>query len=145
MGTGPNTYCEYPANYIRIMQRFLLGVDLLLDGSVRLWPVVTEEFWDRGFGQTLRWRDRTLHYRMTRDSIGGTYSGRVPQQVLVHFPPGSGTFDFAATIDGRSTHSVHPGRNPFVREGVLVDVTLPATREGGSCAFNIGRARKGGK
>jgi hypothetical protein len=143
VATGPNTYCEYPANYIRIMQRFLLGVDLRLDGSIVLAPVVTGEFWDRGFGQTLRHRGGTIRYRMTRDSIGGTYSGRTPQPLLVHFPPGSGGFDFLTTIDGLSVHAVRPGRaDPSAPEGVLVGVTLPATREGESCEFRLGRSRK---
>jgi hypothetical protein len=140
VATGPNTYCEYPANYIRIMQRFLLGVDLRLDGSVVLAPVVTGEFWDRGFGQTLRWRDRTIRYRMTRDSIGGTYSGQAPQRLLVRFPAGPGTFVFMTAIDGRSVPAVPPGRTEIARpEGVLIDVTLPATREGESCAFRVSR------
>ncbi|HEX7573897.1 MAG TPA: hypothetical protein VF514_12450, partial [Bacteroidota bacterium] len=140
VATGPNTYCEYPANYIRIMQRFLLGVDLRLDGSVVLAPVVTGEFWDRGFGQTLRWRDRTLGYRMTRDSFSGTYSGRTPQRLLVQLPPGSMTFDCTTTIGGRSVHTVQPGRtDTFPPGGVLIDVMLPATRDGKSCAFRVGR------
>ena len=32
---GVERYCEYPANLIRIVQRFLMGVDLRLDGSLR--------------------------------------------------------------------------------------------------------------
>jgi hypothetical protein len=140
-GTGPNTYCEYPANYIRIIQRFLMGVDLKLDGSVVLAPTVTKEFWDKGFGQTLRWRDRTMRYRMVRDSIVGTYSGRAPQRLLVCFPPGPDTFDYATTINGRSVHSLVSGRNPFV-SGDLIDATLPAPGEGASCGFRISRSRR---
>jgi hypothetical protein len=140
VATGPNTYCEYPANYIRIMQRFLLGVDLQMDGSILLAPTVTGEFWDRGFGQTLRWRDRTMHYRMTRDSVGGTYSGRTPQRLLVHLPPGSDTFEFTTAIAGRAVHAVESGRNPFVLKGVLVAVTLPAMPAGEACAFSIVRS-----
>jgi hypothetical protein len=111
-----------------------------LDGSVVLAPVVTGEFWDRGFGQSLRWRDRTIRYRMTRNSIAGTFSGRTPQRLLVHFPPGSVTFECTTTIDGRSRHAVQPGRTDIAPpEGVLIDVTLPATREGESCAFRVRR------
>ena len=140
VATGPNTYCEYPANYIRVMQRFLLGVELQLDGSVVLAPTVTDEFWDRGFGQTLKWRDRVLRYRMMRDSVAGTYSGRTPQRLIVRLPPGSDTFDFTTTNDGRSVHAVQSGRNPFVRKGVLVEATLPATPDGEFCAFSIVRS-----
>jgi hypothetical protein len=142
VATGPNTYCEYPANYIRIMQRFLLGVDLLLDGSIVLAPTVTDEFWDRGFGQTLMYRGRTLHYRMMRDSIVGTYSGRSPERLLVHFPPGSGRIDYTATIDGRPAETVHPHRvGEHARESGLIGVILPSTREGESCVFRIGRKK----
>ena len=89
VATGPNTYCEYPANYIRIMQRFLLGVEYKLDGSVVLAPCVTEEFWKKGFGQTLRYRGRTLRYRMERDSIVVGYSGPATQELFVSLPGGS--------------------------------------------------------
>src|SRR6266550_9220198 len=37
-GYGAQKYCEYPANLIRIVQRFLLGVELDLDGTVVLAP-----------------------------------------------------------------------------------------------------------
>jgi hypothetical protein len=114
VATGPNKYCEYPANYIRIMQRFLLGVDFLMDGSVLLSPTVTDEFWRKGFGQTLRYRGRTLRYRMMIDSVGGTYSGPAPQRLIVTFPP--------------------PRRR--------VEVTLPATRDGQPYTFGIGRPRE---
>ena len=146
VATGPNTYCEYPANYIRIMQRFLLGVDPRLDGSIVLAPTVTEEFWDRGFGQRLRWRDRMLHYRMTRDGIAGTYSGRTPQRLGLRLPPDSAATDFIVTIDGRSAGALQAGRRDLnALQGVPIEVILPATREGESCAFRVGRSRRTGK
>jgi hypothetical protein len=142
VGTGPNTYCEYPANYIRIMQRFLLGVDLNLDGSVHLAPVVTDEFWDRGFGQTLRWRDRLLRYRMMRDGIGGTYSGRTSQRLGVRLPPDSSKTVLIATIDGRSVNVVTTDRaDRPVPGGILIELTLPATRQGEFCEFSLRRSR----
>jgi len=139
VATGPNTYCEYPANYIRIMQRFLLGVDMQLDGSVVLAPAVTGEFWDRGFGQTLRWRKRVLTYRMSREGVSGTYAGRTPQRLLVRFPPGSDAFDVATTNGGLTVHAVQTGRDTSAQKDVLLGVTLPAAPEGESCAFTIGR------
>ena len=134
VGTGPNTYCEYPANYIRIVQRFLLGLELNLDGSLTLAPTVTDEFWGRGFGQTLRWRDRTLQYRMKRNSIAGTYSGQTPQRLCVRLARESVAFELAATFDG------HPAE--AVAENGCVCVTLPATGVHESCAFSIVRALK---
>ena len=80
---GPNTYCEYPANLIRIVQRFLYGVDFGLDGSVRLAPVAPERFWKAGFGQRLRWRGSELNYRMDTAGVHGTYTGERAQRLLV--------------------------------------------------------------
>jgi len=80
---GPKTYCEYPANLIRIVQRFLFGVERQLDGTLVLAPVVTAAFWQQGFGQTLQWRDRTLTYHMQRNHISGSYRGAAPQRLAV--------------------------------------------------------------
>ena len=74
-GHGAEKYCEYPANLIRIVQRFLFGVEFGLDGSLELTPTAPAEFWERGFGQTMMWQGRTLAYRMQRGTISGTYAG----------------------------------------------------------------------
>ncbi|HQH73568.1 MAG TPA: hypothetical protein PK360_15950, partial [bacterium] len=66
-GYGAEKYCEYPANLIRIVQRFLLGTDLRLDGTLVLAPTVPVEYWRLGFGQTLAWLDRRLQYKMWKD------------------------------------------------------------------------------
>ena len=145
VATGPNTYCEYPANYIRIMQRFLLGVDLRLDGAIVLAPVVTGEFWQRGFGQTLLYRGRRLRYRMQTDSVGGTYSGSASQRLFVTLPPGSPGFRLRTTIDGRSAETVLPALTDTTPPGdQLLEVTLPGTPDGESCAFSIRRSERRG-
>ena len=77
-GAGVEKYCEYPANLIRIVQRFVLGVAWELDGSLTLHPVAPAQFWERGFGQTLHGPHGELVYRLSRDGIGGTYRGRRP-------------------------------------------------------------------
>ena len=87
-GYGAAKYCEYPANLIRIVERFLLGVELRLDGSITLAPTVPAEFWERGFGQILRWRGRVLDYRMHRERVSGTYSGLSPQLLQVRLARG---------------------------------------------------------
>lgn len=84
-GYGAEKYCEYPANLIRVIQRFLLGVELELDGTIVLAPVAPAELWEHGFGQTLSWRDRVLDYRMHRDHVDGTYSGNAPQKIVIQF------------------------------------------------------------
>ena len=84
-GYGAQKYCEYPANLIRIVQRFVLGTQFHLNGTIKLAPIVPDAWWDRGFGQVLAWRDRRLEYRMRRKSISGTYTGRSPQKLAVRF------------------------------------------------------------
>jgi hypothetical protein len=132
---GPNTYCEYPANLIRIVQRFLLGVDLRVDGSIALEPTVTEEFWEKGFGQALSWRGRTLHYHMLRDRLEGTYAGRTQQQLGVRLPVRSGKSLVRATIDGNLVPVAQ-------KEGLLV-IMLPGTGPDKSCRFQISRKEDG--
>lgn len=128
---GPNTYCEYPANLIRIVQEFLLGVDFRLDGSLVLAPTVTEGLWQKGFGQTLAFRSCNLRYTMLRDSVEGIYAGSVPLQLGVQLLPRRGTNEIRATIDGRTA--------PVLHEEAVIFITLPATRPKESCRFEIVR------
>lgn len=85
-GYGAQKYCEYPANLIRIVQRFLLGVDFRLDGTLTLAPTVPAAFWQQGFGQTLHWRGRTLDYRFSPQGFTGTYTGPAPQNIVLKSP-----------------------------------------------------------
>lgn len=126
---GAQKYCEYPANLIRIVQRFLLGVDLRLDGSLVLAPAATREFWDQGFGQTLAWSGRKLAYRMQRERTEGTYEGRVPLRLGLRFPQGMAPVPGQVSIDGRA---VEP-----IREGDLVFLTLPAASREKPCRFEV--------
>jgi hypothetical protein len=86
-GYGAQKYCEYPANLIRIVQRFLFGVEFRLDGTLALSPLAPPEFWRQGFGQSLAWRDRILTYRFHRDRVHGVYVGREPQRLAVGIGP----------------------------------------------------------
>ena len=135
LAAGPDTYCEYPANLIRIVQRFLLGVDMRLDSSLVLSPAVTEEFWQRGFGQTLTFQGRTFCYRMFKDSVEGTYAGSAPLKIGVRLPARKG----AGTVHAVFNH--HPV--PATRRGELVFVTLPGTETTKTCQFQIVRSTKG--
>jgi hypothetical protein len=129
-GAGPDAYCEYPANLLRIVNRFLLGIDLRLDSSVVLAPVVIEQFWQKGFGQTLVWRGRTLRYRMSQGRVEGTYYGSGPQKLGVRFPPASGVSRIHARIDGRDVQTE--------QEEGLTCITLPASRGEEPRRFEIG-------
>jgi hypothetical protein len=114
------------------MQQFLLGVDMRLDGSLVLAPTVTEEFWKRGFGQTLVWHGRNLRYRMLHDRIEGTYAGSTPQRVGVRLPPPPGATKVRVTIDDRPAAAA--------QEKGLIFITLPATRAQESSRFEILRS-----
>jgi hypothetical protein len=116
-GYGVEKYCEYPANLIRIVQRFLLGVEHRLDGALVLAPVVPEEFWDAGFGQTLSWRGQTLTYRMQRDRATGTYSGRAPLRLCLRLHPQAAGKPVRAESDGRAAE--------ITKEGELIVIDLP--------------------
>jgi len=74
-------YVEYPACLIRVVNRFLLGIEYGLDGSLWLAPTVPESFWREGFGQKLAWAGRTLEFHFTDRSLTGTYTGPAPQKV----------------------------------------------------------------
>jgi hypothetical protein len=100
-GHGAQKYCEYPANLIRIVQRFLLGVEFGLDGTLEIASAAPDEFWKAGFGQTLTWRGRTLSYRIGRDGIAGDYWGKSPQRLRVKLPQPARQFPVELTIDGR--------------------------------------------
>jgi hypothetical protein len=125
---GPNTYCEYPANLIRITQRFLLGVELGLDGPVSLSPNAPASYWEAGFGQTLRWRKRSLAYQMNRSGVEGAYSGAGVQRVRVRLERGGDSKPYVLTVDKRAP--VPPNV-----EGNYLAFDLPATTPGESVAF----------
>jgi hypothetical protein len=126
---GPNTYCEYPANLIRIVHRFLLGVDLQLDGSVRIAPTVPARYWNCGFGQTLSWRGRRLTFRCETDGLDGSFLGAGPLRVAVRLPGGSE--QVRATFAGAAVRTV-------LREG-FIQIELPSALE--PCPFRIWRKR----
>jgi len=128
-GFGAEKYCEYPANLIRIVQRFLLGVEFGQDGEVTVKPTVPDEFWTKGFGQTLEWNNRVMRYRMERGRIAGTYTGDGPQRFGVFLGLSGSGLQVEASVDG------HPV--DFERDGELVFVTLPAGSEQGEQRFEI--------
>ncbi len=115
---GPITYCEYPANFIRIVQRYLLGVDLRIDGSLVLAPTVPDDYWDKGFGQEIRLPGRTLNYHCTRNRIAGTWQGDDDQCLKIRF-------DTIRPESHRYTITVDQTVLQGTREGRLVVFTLP--------------------
>ena len=128
-GFGAEKYCEYPANLIRINQRFLFGVEHRLDGALALGPTVPDTFWDAGFGQTLSWRDRRLSYRVQRNRMKGEYVGRDAQELRVRLcePPRAGTV--FVDIDERQAE--------FRIEDAWIVFVLPASSLERPCTFNL--------
>ncbi len=100
-GYGAQQYCEYPANLIRIVERFLLGVDLRLDGSLRLAPAVPENYWIQGFGQTISLRDWHLQYRMQQDQISGRFSGDSELTLWIRLPENLTIKKWSARLQGK--------------------------------------------
>ncbi len=133
-GYGAKTYCEYPANLIRIVQRFLLGVEHRLDGSLMIEPLVPESYWAQGFGQRLCWNGRVLDYRMKRGEITGTYSGPETQRMSVYLDGYSGNYgpETIVTINGQSV------KFPMFGGYVL----LPASPADAPCTFTIQRIQR---
>jgi hypothetical protein len=131
LAAGPNTYCEYPANLIRIVQRFLLGVELGLDGSVTLAPAVTVDWWLEGFGQTLGWRGSELRYYTTANRIYGTYDGYSHQTLRVRLPGLAVTDKIRAEINGRPAEAK-------LEDGLIV-VDLVKSFGQDPCRFEISR------
>ncbi len=128
-GHGVEKYCEYPANLIRVVQRFLLGVEFGLDGTLVVAPVAPDDFWDSGFGQTLAWRGRTLSYRMGRDRMSGDYCGEGPQRLCVRFPHPGREAAARATINGRPAETTV--------DGDKLVVLLPTASVEQPCHFEV--------
>jgi hypothetical protein len=124
---GAEKYCEYPANLIRIVQRYLLGSDLRRDGSLVLAPTVTADFWRAGFGQTLKWRERTLHYRFQRGRVGGTYAGDSAQRIAVRLP----------NTDAPARATIHGHPAELALDGELFVVDLPRAAAERPSTFEI--------
>ena len=125
--TGPNTYCEYPANLIRIVQRFVMGVEFQLDGSVVLAPTVPADFWRNGFGQELRYRECRLRYHFDLAGIKGEYAGDKPQRLRVRLMTRTGALK--ALVAGQPA--------VVVRENDLAAIELPAAGPRQPAAFQI--------
>jgi hypothetical protein len=127
-GHGAEKYCEYPANLIRVVQRFLLGVNMGYDGSLTLAPTVPPAYWEKGFGQKLSWQDRALEYRMDLEMVSGSYFGG-PQQLIVRLESLRSKRPIQMMLNGK-IHSVRT-------DSGVVHVHLPATVADMPCRFEI--------
>jgi len=122
-----NRYVEYPACLIRIVNRFLLGIEYGLDGSLRLAPTVPEKFWQEGFGQKLGWAGRTLEFYFRGPSLSGTYTGPDALRVRARLRPSAAPGQLTARVSGQNAACA-------VREG-FVEFELPPSPQ--SCSFEL--------
>lgn len=128
-GYGAEKYCEYPANLIRIIQRFLLGVEHGMDGTLYLGPTVPDKFWDTGFGQILSWQGRRISYKMQYNSIKGEYSGQSSQQLSVRLMKSPNVKIVHVIINGNS--AVFNNKDGWTR------IVLPPASVQKPCTFEI--------
>ncbi|MFA6483704.1 MAG: hypothetical protein WCW62_14075 [Bacteroidales bacterium] len=128
-GYGAEKYCEYPANLIRIIQRFLLGVEHGTDGTLYLGPNAPAEFWKAGFGQNLSWQGRRISYQMKHGQIKGEYSGQYAQPLSVRLSNPPKGKKIRATINGR------PAK--FKIKNGWIGITLPPATVDKPCRFEI--------
>ncbi|WP_336516693.1 hypothetical protein [Pollutibacter soli] len=108
-GYGAKKYNEYPANLIRITQRFLFGVEFGLDGSIELSPTAPADFWTAGFGQTIDWRGIQFTYLMKDKSISGEYQSEKDQVVKVRIKEKMDPAKAKVLINGKSLKSKADG------------------------------------
>jgi hypothetical protein len=78
-------YVEYPACLIRVVNRFLLGIEHGLDGSLTLAPTAPGRFWAEGFGHRVAWAGRTLDFTFKGPALSGTYAGPAALHLRVRF------------------------------------------------------------
>ncbi len=118
IGAGARKYCEYPANLIRIVQRFLMGVEFRLDGGVVLAPTVPETFWLPGFGQMLRWRNQALTYHMQRGRVTGSFCGNEVQSLYLGLQRRTDATGVEVSVNGNPVN--------LLREEDLIVIKLPS-------------------
>ncbi|MBK7710864.1 MAG: hypothetical protein IPJ37_07900 [Bacteroidales bacterium] len=122
-------YNEYPANLIRVIQRFVLGVEHGPDGTLYLNPVAPEEFWQTGFGQTLTWQDSRISYIMKTGNIQGNYSGKPECKLSVRLKTAGTGKKFRIIINGLEDKTE--------TKGDTIMIVLPASDGGSVTSFEI--------
>jgi hypothetical protein len=128
-GYGAKKYNEYPANLIRIIQRFLFGVEHGLDGTLFIAPTAPAQFWDKGFGQTLSWGDSRISYTMKHGQIKGSYTGKADQFLSVRFEHPVSNKNIKASINGIAAKAA-------VKDGSII-IKLPAMKDNAPCQFEL--------
>ena len=105
---GPMTYCEYPANLVRIVNQFLIGVEPNADGTVRIAPQVPKDWWTQGWTTTLRIGAGTLKLQGESGLLKGTWHDTKTRQL--HFVAPVGTTWRAGSFKPDSESNITPGK-----------------------------------
>jgi len=85
---GPMTYCEYPANLVRIVNLFLLGVEPDAAGALRIAPQVPREWWAAGWQARLAIGEGRIALNGERGRLSGTWRGGNRRRLVFVPPPG---------------------------------------------------------
>lgn len=85
---GPLTYCEYPANLIRITNQFLLGLEPGVDGTLQIAPRLPDEWWDTGWNATLRVGAGSLMLHGEKGLLTGSWQDKVARKLILRPPLG---------------------------------------------------------
>jgi len=128
-GYGAEKYCEYPANLIRIVERFLFGWEWNLDGSLRVQPVVPDRYWQHGFGQTLLLQNGELQIHLHRHQISGSFLSASPLTLSVRLPKDTVAQTWSAKLNDQPI--------PLKRDGAFLKIQLPKTTSDKSYRFSI--------
>ncbi len=83
---GPLTYCEYPANLIRIVNQFLFGLELGVDGTLAIAPQLPQGWWDTGWDATIKVGAGTLTLHGKQNLLKGSWEDKVARK-LIFCPP----------------------------------------------------------
>lgn len=85
---GPLTYCEYPANLIRITNQFLFGLEPGVAGTLRVAPRLPEEWWNSGWKATLGVGAGSLVLHADKGVLTGSWQDKVSRKLVVVPPLG---------------------------------------------------------
>ncbi|MHB0957059.1 MAG: hypothetical protein ACYC0X_14065 [Pirellulaceae bacterium] len=128
---GAEKYCEYPANFLRIVNQFLLGIDLRLDGTIVLTPNVIDEFWDQGFGHVVRRPEKVVAYRLQRNHIDVSYFGPTVQRLGIRCPSAGENMSWQLADHATAT--------TMCEEDGLLWITLPPASAESPCRIEVER------
>jgi len=94
---GPLTYCEYPANLIRIVNQFLIGIEPGIDGTLRIAPQVPQDWWAQGWKTQVHIGAGALTLEGGEGCLKGAWQDAVPRRLSIEAPAGAawrdGTFE----------------------------------------------------